>query len=68
MDIVGRFTEAVAKRFTANKMCFVNSQENASVRISYSIKFHAMEVNFFKKRLRHRPFPVNFRNLIQTVF
>ena len=23
MDIVGRFTEAVAKRFTANKMCFV---------------------------------------------
>ena len=46
-----------------------NSPENTYSRVSFLVKLQALGLQLhFKKRLRHRCFPVNFVKLLKTPF
>ena len=63
-------TEVVVRRYSV-KMVFLeisqNSQENTCTRASFLIKLQAWGF-FFKKRLWHSCFPVNFANCYEYLF
>ena len=65
------FTEAVAHNCSVKKAFLEisqNSLEKTSTRVSFLIKLQASDIQFFKKDLWQRSFPVNFAKFLRTTF
>ena len=65
------FTETVAHNCSVKKAFLEisqNSLEKTSTRVSFLIKLQASDIQFFKKDLWQRSFPVNFAKFLRTTF